>query len=304
MPEKPLRIAVSGRCLFSMDNEDELFHTAGLDVYISEQIAKKHIPLTSGPAFPLLKRLLDLNSEEETLIEAVIVSGQHPFAGMRMLHSAAEAGMKINKAFFTGGSPSYPYLRACYADLFLTRNTEDAQKSMDEGTAAAVLSPMPQVWTERDGPVLVALDGDAVIFSDACETVAKRDGLQAFYRRQSDNMDIPLSDGPFAGLLRKLDVIRSRRPGCIRLCLVTARDGVAMDRAMMTLLKWGIQPDEAFFLGNLGKGEVIRTLRPHIFLDDAEHHIRDTEIHAPAGRVPYLSAGDMLPFLQSALAKK
>lgn len=290
--EEPLRIAVSSRCLFDLDEDANAFSRDGLEAHVRSQIAKEMSVLRPGPAFPLMNRMLALTSEGTPLVEGIIVSGQHPFVGMRVMASAKHYGLPLDRAIFTGGRPSHSYLTAMGVDLFLTRNAQDAQLALDAGVAAAVMGPLPTSWVEdKDSPITLALDGDAVIFDDECEAVSKRDGLKAFYERQEEMLTEPLADGPFAKLFRRLNGLREQAPGAVRICLVTARDSVARDRALMTLRAWGIQPDEAYFLGGIRKGGIIKAMRPHIFLDDAVHHIQDSGEHAPSGRVPYLSSG-------------
>ena len=289
-----LTVAVSSRCLFDLDADDAIYREHGLDAYVNAQLKRIDEPLSPGPAFPLLRAMLALNTPGDEVVRAVVASGQHPFMGMRVMTSARHHGLEMRSAAFTGGQSPVPYLSALETDLFLTRNSDDAQAALDAGIAAAVLGPLAPFWKEdEDGPLRVALDGDAVIFSDACEAVSKRDGLEAFYERQGRLINEPMADGPFAGFLRGLHALRMRRPGRVRISLVTARNSVGADRALRTLMAWGVQPDDAFFMGGLSKGGIIRALRPHIFLDDAERHVKDCTEHAPSGRVPYLTIGEL-----------
>ncbi|MFZ8376906.1 5'-nucleotidase, partial [Staphylococcus aureus] len=83
-----------------------------------------------------------------------------------------------------------------------------------------------------------------------------------------------MPDGPFRPLLQALHDLRqsSGTPGGpamrIRTALVTARGAPAHERAIRTLMDWGIEVDEALFLGGLPKGEFLREFEPDFFFDD------------------------------------
>ena len=54
-----------------------------------------------------------------------------------------------------------------------------------------------------------------------------------------------------------------------------------------TLRAWNIRIDEAFFLGGLDKGDVLRAFGADIFFDDQRTHIESAAKHGPAGHVPH-----------------
>jgi 5'-nucleotidase len=235
-----------------------------------------------------------MNHGNDHVVRVSIISGQHPVTGQRIMNSVAHHNLHITQAAFTGGESPVSFIRPMGGDIFLTKSAEDAQNAIDAGIASAILRSMPESWLEDENePVRIALDGDAVLFTDECEAIARRDGLDAFMKNENENRDIPLSDGPFGHFFRLLHLVRERRPGEIRLSLVTARSGIAAHRALFTLHQWGCDPDDAFMLGSLSKGPVIEALRPHIFLDDGERHVNACSPHAPSGLVPYRTDGSM-----------
>jgi 5'-nucleotidase len=71
----------------------------------------------------------------------------------------------------------------------------------------------------------------------------------------------------------------------IRTALVTARSAPAHERAIRTLLEWGIAVDEAMFLGGLEKGPFLREFEPDFFFDDQTGHVNSAARHVPAGHV-------------------
>jgi 5'-nucleotidase len=49
------------------------------------------------------------------------------------------------------------------------------------------------------------------------------------------------------------------------------------------LRSWGIQVDEAFFLGGIEKTRVLNGFKPHLFFDDQLAHVTDAAGHVPPG---------------------
>lgn len=76
-------------------------------------------------------------------------------------------------------------------------------------------------------------DGDAVLFSDESEIVAKAEGLHRFFENETEKEEIPLEKGPliqFAWILGKMQKkFRDKNVKCpIRTYLVTARRSVVV----------------------------------------------------------------------------
>lgn len=51
--------------------------------------------------------------------------------------------------------------------------------------------------------------------------------------------------------------------------------------------KLDIRVDEAFFLGGIDKGRVLRIFKPHIFFDDQMGHIEGVARIVPSVHVPF-----------------
>ena len=56
-----LRIGITSRALFDLDSSHLIFKNHGLEAYKEHQIVKENCPLNPGQAFPLVKKLLNLN---------------------------------------------------------------------------------------------------------------------------------------------------------------------------------------------------------------------------------------------------
>ena len=73
----------------------------------------------------------------------------------------------------------------------------------------------------------------------------------------------------------------------IRTALVTARSAPAHERAIRTLMSWGITVDEAMFLGGLDKSDFLREFEPDYFFDDQTGHCMKASDVAPTGQVMF-----------------
>jgi len=211
-------------------------------------------------------------------------------------------GLGISRSAFTAGEPVTDYLEAFDVDLFLTTSLSDAQRVIDSrACAAAILSPPPVGAPEPpEDQVRIAFDGDAVLFDEESELVFKTKGLEAFHATEDALQDVPLAEGPYASLLKKLARVQERLPmrveySPVRIALVTARNSPAEMRVIRTLRQWGVYVDQAFFLGGVGKAKVLQAFRPHIFFDDQEIHLRDAAAIVPSGRVPYFTGSPLAP---------
>lgn len=203
--------------------------------------------------------------------------------------------MDITRAALTGGAPLAPYLHAFSVDLFLSLDEGDVQKAINARVASALLYEKPTDPVEENlAEIRIAFDGDAVLFSDESERIYQTEGLETFVRHEKENATRPLPEGPFAKLLKTLSYIQSEYPdsSCpLRTALVTARNSPAHERVIRTLRAWGVDVDvnEAFFLGGMPKGEILKAFRPHIYFDDQGTHCDSASKYVPTGRVPYVT---------------
>lgn len=101
---------------------------------------------------------------------------------------------------------------------------------------------------------VIAFDADAVLFSEESEVRYKTEGMEDFYKHESEHEDDPLKEGPFATLIQKLSKIQEHLPtrielSPIRIAIITARNAPSHMRVIKTLRNWGVYVDEAYFLG-------------------------------------------------------
>jgi len=285
-----LVVALSSRALFDFEHENRLFEQSGDQSYIAHQLANLDVPAALGIAFPLVQKLLRFNSDGQHRTEVVILSRNDPVSGLRVFRSAQQAALGVERGVFTGGRPPFGYLKPLGAHLFLSAHEEDVRGALNEGFPAAQVYFQSLVDAQRHPDELrIAFDGDAVLFSDEAERVFQASGLDAFHAHEVSHAQKPLLPGPFKPLLAALHRLQEATGGSVpmqlRTALVTARSAPAHERAIRTLMEWGIQVDEAMFLGGLEKGPFLKEFEPDFFFDDQITHCESAVVAGPTGHV-------------------
>ncbi len=293
--EGKLVVAISSRAVFDFEAENQVFERDDDAAYMALQRARLEEPARAGVAHALVRKLLAFDApgtpEAERRVEVVVVSRNDPVSGLRVFRSARHSGLRLERGVFTRGRAPWTYLAPLRANLFLSANVDDVRAAIEAGYAAARVFP-DSVKASESHPteVRVAFDGDAVLFSDESERVFQRDGLAAFQRHEAEHAARPLPPGPFKPLLEALHRLQQAShhdaPMRVRTALVTARSAPAHERAIRTLMDWGVEVDEAMFLGGLAKGPFLREFEPDFFFDDQTGHCESAAAVGPTGHVP------------------
>ena len=282
-----LIIAISSRTLFDLDESNAIFENDGVEKYAEYQIAHENNILKPGIAFPLVKKLLNLNQHGD-FVEVILLSRNSADTGLRIFNSIAHYKLNITRAAFSGGESPYQYAQAFHSHLFLSANPEDVKNALCAGCAAATLLPS-HAQHNRSDELRIAFDGDAVLFSNESEKIFQRDGIDAFTQNEVDDAKNPLVGGPFKGFLKALQQLQkqfSEKECPIRTALVTARQAPTHERVIRTLRSWNIRIDEALFLGGLSKGEFLKAFQADIFFDDQPVHCDSAAKHVTTAHVP------------------
>lgn len=296
-----LVVAISSRALFDLDDSHRIYEEQGIDAYCQYQIEHEDLPLEVGKAFPLVNKLLHINTllRERAKIEVVLLSRNSADTGLRVFNSIDHHKLQITRAAFTGGESPFPYAKALGAHLFLSANADDVRHALDAGLAAATILLNKRSPEEVENKAChddigdqlrIAFDGDAVLFSDEAERVFQTAGLKAFEESEKRSAHTPLTGGPFKQFLAVLHQIQSAVPAersPIRTALITARGAPAHERVIRTLRSWGVRIDEALFLGGMDKGEFLRAFQADIFFDDRSQHCATASQHVAAAHVPH-----------------
>ncbi|PBB45541.1 5'-nucleotidase [Mesorhizobium sp. WSM3866] len=294
MSNLPLTVGISTRAMFDLVEEHSVFERDGVHAYAELQRAREKEPLKPGAAFEVTRRLLALNSvQQEPLVEVILLSKNSPDLSLRAFNSFDHYCLPIRRGSFTSGRSVAPFVKAWNVDLFLSNDADDVKAAVLAGTAAARLGPLPSNVDENPSDeVRIALDGDAVVFSEASDKLYNEHGLEHFLQYERDNATVPMERGPFGKtFLPKLAALRQKfmRPdgtSRVRIAIVTARNAPAHERVIHTLRAWGTPADEAHFVGRHEKAPILKATRAHIFFDDQEKHILGASEVVAAGLVP------------------
>lgn len=284
--EKKLVIAVSSSALFDMQDSDAVFRQDGEDAYRVYQQKHLNDPLKEGVAFPFIKRLLNLNASfpEEQPVEVILFSKNSPETGLRAFRSIQHYNLNISRACFSSGKPNHQYLPAFNSTLFLTTNREDAREALANGITAGVVGKQ-EIQDSNEEGLCLAFDFDGVIADDSSERVYEEQGLAAYQEYEKVHGAHPLKSGPIANLLKRISSFQKlertkqqedpKYRRLLKTAIVTARNAPAHERVVFTLQSLEIEVDEVFFMGGVEKARLLNILKPHIFFDDQESHIKN-----------------------------
>ncbi|MGO2069823.1 5'-nucleotidase [Glutamicibacter arilaitensis] len=303
-----LVIGIASSALFYLAEGHEIFETQGRDAYQAYQREHRDEILEPGPAFSFIKKLLALNdlSDEKDLVDVVLLSRNSPDTGYRVMKSIKHYGLDVNRAAFTQGESPFVYHRSFGIDLFLSENDRDVREANSVGCPAGrVFTPTKPNTAPNDSEMVrLAFDFDGVIGDDSSEQIYKDKGLPAFREYEFSHQNEPVKDGPLKAFfmaiahIQKLDRQRARDDETyerrLRTSIVTARNSPAEMRVLTTLEYWGVDVDDAFFLGGIEKGPVLEVLGPDIFFDDQLTHIESAFEHTLSAHVIFGVRNDPL----------
>ena len=293
--ERALVIGVASSALFDLSKSDAVFRNEGEEKYRAYQRENLDEVLEPGVAFPFIRRLLALNdlSEDERLVEVVILSRNDPETGMRVMRSVQHHGLDITRAIFMQGQSPYRFMEPLRMSLFLSANEADVREAIRMGFAAG------RVVADDGGTDLrIAFDFDGVLADDSAERIYQEGTLEEYQRTETALADEALPKGPMADFLGKINRIQAIEdarsvddPGGyqrrVRVAVVTARSAPAHERAINSIHQWGLRVNDAFFLGGVDKGPILAVLEPHIFFDDQRRNIDTTSHLAPSVHIPF-----------------
>lgn len=294
-----LVVAVASSALFDLTESDRVFREQGEDAYRAYQRENEHVTLKTGVAFPLIKRLLQLNNEgEEPSVEVILFSRNDPDTGLRVFKSIEAYGLPITRAVFVTGRNPFSYMGAFNASLFLSGNEVDVREAISQGLPAGHVRMQTTYKDDADHELRLAFDFDGVLADDSSEKIFKQaTSITDYVEHEKKYAEEPMREGPLFKFFKGIASIQQKElkkakedvkyEPKIRIALCTARNAPAIERVVTTLRNWNIHLDEAFFLGGLNKADVLRVYRPHIFFDDQYGHIENVGEIFPSVHIPY-----------------
>ena len=296
--DKRLVIGVASSALFDLADADSIFKAEGEQAYREYQREHQNDCLTKGIAFPFIKRFLKLNDRfgEKNPVEVVLLSHNDPDTGLRVFNSIQEYGLNISRAVFLTGASPFEYIAAFNVSLFLSANEADVNEAISQGYAAGLVMKSNIDDDDNDDELRIAFDFDGVLADDSAEKVYKADGLSEFKKTEKAQAAIAHPPGPLKNLFQKLSYFHNMElrmqqrdhnfKRLLKISIVTARSAPAHERVVTTLREWGVSVDQTFFLGGIDKGRIMKTLRPHIFFDDQQGHLKSTGKYTPSVYIP------------------
>jgi 5'-nucleotidase len=264
--EETLVVAVTARTLFDLEWAHNIFLNDGREVYRAFQLKHEADPLKAGIGLPLVRRLLDLNrhSDQEPLIEVVLISRNDADSGIRVLNSARHYGLQLGRATFTGGRSMLPYLRALHVDLLLSAQDEDVTEALEAGFPAGRVLPAIEISEEESGEIRVAFDSGSDVFGGEPTALVRRGARPEASTDAS--AATPASFSRFLEAISRMQrlFIERNQPIPLRTALITSGDSTSDVRAARTLRNWNIELDESYFVGPDDKADVLAVFRPHV----------------------------------------
>ncbi|MET9932001.1 MULTISPECIES: 5'-nucleotidase [unclassified Streptomyces] len=303
-----LVIGIASSALFDLVESDAVFQDEGEERYRAYQAEHLGDTLRPGVAFPFIRRLLslnDLSEEDNPLVEVIVLSRNDPDTGLRVMRSIETYELPISRAIFMQGRSPYKFMPALNMSLFLSANASDVREAVSQGLPAGHVLGEPYEDDTSDRDLRISFDFDGVLATDESEQVYKTGGIEGFRAHEVLNAAVPHDAGPLKEFLASINRIQQREEEerqkdadyriRLHVSLVTARNAPAHERAVMSLKSWGVTVNDAFFLGGIDKGEIMKVLKPHIFFDDQESHLASTSRTTPSVHVPFGKLNEQSP---------
>ena len=295
-----LVIGLASSALFDLTASDQVFRQAGEQVYRDYQRDNQDQPLARGVAFPFIRRLLSLNqlNPENPPVEVILLSRNDPDTGLRVMNSIEHYELPITRAVFMQGKSPHLYIPAFDIELFLSANANDVKRAVAEGYPAGQILKGEIEDDSNDSQLRIAFDFDGVLADDEAETIYKTtQSLGDFHQYETSREDIPHTAGPLKPFLKRIADIQAMEAlkklqdpsyePILRVSIVTARNAPAHKRVINTMRHWGIDVNEAFFMGGVEKAKVLDIMRPHIFFDDQKLHLEPASTRLPSVHIPF-----------------
>ncbi|SIR22838.1 5'-nucleotidase [Enterobacter kobei] len=261
-----LVIGLASSALFDLEESDEIFRTRGEDEYRKFQRDKQDDLLAKGVAFPFIRRLLTLNkiNPSNPPVEVILLSRNDPDTGLRVMNSIESYGLGITRAVFLQGRSPHKYIPALDIELFLSANSQDVNQAVIAGYPAGQILKGNIKDDIQDHELRIAFDFDGVLADDEAEAIFQETHILAdFHNHEAKKVNVAHNPGPLKNFLQRISAIQkmeehiekedSTYHRILRISIVTARNAPSHKRVINTMREWGINVNEAFFMGGSRK---------------------------------------------------
>jgi len=116
-----VRIAFDGDAVLFSKESEEIYQKEGLDAFIAHEKVNRENPLAQGPFAKLLMTISKIQSKfpsEDSPIRTSLVTARGAPSHERVIKTLDLWGVRVDEAFFLGGSEKYEILDAFGADIF------------------------------------------------------------------------------------------------------------------------------------------------------------------------------------------
>ena len=157
LPENPrrgldqIRIAFDGDAVLFAADSERIFQRKGIDAFFENEQTLADVPLREGPFAPFLRALAHIQSLfgecEQPPIRTALVTSRNAPAHERPIKTLRAWGVRVNEAYFLGGAPKAPVLRAFGAHIFFDDQPRHAEP------ASAVVPSAVVPYPEGENPM-------------------------------------------------------------------------------------------------------------------------------------------------------
>jgi len=137
-----VRIAFDGDAVLFSEASEIIYKTQGLDAFIAHEIENKNNPLEKGVFAKLLLTIAKIQQkfkDKESPIRTALVTARSAPTHERVIKTLNVWNVRIDEAFFLGGSEKYEVLEAFGADIFFDDQDIHLELSSDVVPSAKVI---------------------------------------------------------------------------------------------------------------------------------------------------------------------
>jgi len=116
-----VRIAFDGDAVLFSEESELIYKKEGLEAFIEHEKYNAKNPMEKGPFAKLLLTIASIQEkfkDKKSPIRTALITARSAPAHERVIHTLNAWGVRIDEAFFLGGSEKYEILKAFGADIF------------------------------------------------------------------------------------------------------------------------------------------------------------------------------------------